>query len=224
MVFFYILFALIALTHLYACFFRLDKLRLATKPLLLASLALFYGFSAKPVNGFVLAALLCGLAGDIFLMLPRTYKSFVAGASVFSLGHALYSVALYSFIVKSGAAFSPWAVAAVALPYAAAAVIACAYIMPHVDKPFLRASMPGYFALIGLVGVGAWLALIGAAESGGGISGAPLLVAGGILFFVSDAILAKGVFVGEREQTNFYVMLTYIAAQFCLAQGFLRFL
>lgn len=221
MTFFYVFFAAIALVHLYACYFYMDKLRLVTKPLLLASLAVFYILAAYPINAFVLAALLCGLIGDVFLMLPFNDRNFMLGAGTFGIGHALYAAAVYTRLFASGAAFSPWLVLLIALPYLAAIVIAGARLMPHIENRFIRANIPVYFALIAAHSVGAWLLLIHTSNAGGSVSGAAQMVLGGALFFISDAILVRGLFVKENEKMNFYVMLTYIAAQFLLCRGFL---
>ncbi|HWQ57378.1 MAG TPA: lysoplasmalogenase family protein [Clostridia bacterium] len=218
---FFIFFALLAVAHLYACYFHLEKLRMATKPLLLLSLAAFYACAARPLSGFVLAALLCGLMGDVFLLWPDDYARFVSGAAVFSLGHVLYSFILFRNLIASGAAIPPWGVLIVAVPFAVAVALASLYVMPSIKKPFLRACMPGYFALVALVGTGAWLTLITASRTGADVFGAALLAMGGLLFFASDTILSIRLFRVKGGSMNFWVMLTYIAAQLCLCLGFI---
>lgn len=223
MVSFFIFFALLSVVHLYACYFHLDKLRMATKPLLLLSLALFYAFRAEPMRWTVLLALVCGMAGDIFLLWPGREKCFTAGACIFSLGHILYAITVFSFLRASGATFGPWVVLLVALPYVATVAAASVCIIPHIKKTFMKISMPLYFGLVALVNACAWFALIHAARTdAGNVFSASLLVVGGILFFTSDVILANGIFIGEKNRTNFLVMLTYTAAQFCLCLGFIR--
>lgn len=222
MIFFFIFFALLAGFHLYACYFHLDKLRMATKPALLLSLAVFYACAARPMNGFVLAALLCGLMGDVFLLWPEDDAKFILGAASFSLGHLLYSRALYERLALSAWKLSAWAIAVVTALYAVAVALASLHVMPSIQKPFLRRSMPVYFALVALVGVGAWQTLLTASRAGADTFGASLIVAGAMLFFVSDTILAIRVFRKKGKNMNFWVMLTYIAAQFCLCLGFMK--
>lgn len=222
---FYLFFALLSLAHLYACYFHIEKSRMATKPLLLLSLALFYVFGAHNFSWFILLALLCGMAGDIFLLVPGQGKCFTAGASVFGIGHVLYSVVLYSMLGAAGAALRIWFILLVALVYAAAVAAASAWMIPHIDKTFMKLSMPVYFGLVALVNVGAWLNFAASAKADApDLLGVSLLVVGGVLFFVSDTILARGIFIREKEHMNFSVMLTYIAAQFCLCLGFIRYL
>lgn len=223
MVLFFICFALLGAVHLYACYFHVDKLRMATKPLLLFSLALYYAFAAEPMSWTVLLALLCGMAGDVFLLWPGREKCFTAGTGLFSLGHVLYALTICSFLRASGAAFSFRVFLLVGLPYTAAVAWVTARILPHIKKSFMKIGMPFYFGLVALVNIGAWLILINAAQTGAGdILGDALLVIGGILFFASDTILANGIFIGEKNRMNFLVMLTYISAQVCLCLGFLR--
>jgi len=222
MIFFFIFFALLAGFHLYACYFHLEKLRMATKSLLLLSLAIFYACAARPVNGFVLAALLCGLMGDIFLLWHEDYVKFVLGAAMFSIGHVLYAYALFARLSFSAWVPGAWAILFVAVFYVAAVAFASIQIMPSVKKKFLRRSMPGYFGLIALVNIGAWLTLVFASQTGGDTFGAALIVTGSMLFFASDIILFIRMFRKKGKNMNFWVMLTYIAAQFCLCLGFIR--
>lgn len=225
MIYFILYFALLSAVHLYTCYFHLDKLRMATKPLLLLSLALFYAFAAENFNWMILLALVCGMVGDIFLLWPDNYPSFVAGASTFSLGHVFYSIVLSARLIGTGASFSPWVILFVALPYITAVAVSSVYIMSHINKAFLKMTIPLYFGLVGLVNVSAWLALVNAAQTGAwDVLRTSLLVTGGILFFISDTILVQSKFINDKKHSNFYVMLTYTAAQFCLCLGFIRFL
>ena len=58
---FIIYFTLLSIVHLFFCYFGMHTPRKLTKPLLLTSLAVYYACAAKPVDGAVLAALICGL-------------------------------------------------------------------------------------------------------------------------------------------------------------------
>jgi uncharacterized membrane protein YhhN len=46
-----------------------------------------------------------------------------------------------------------------------------------------------------------------------------LIICGAVLFIVSDAVLAQSVFRTPLPLSPFLVMLTYYAAQYCLAFG-----
>ena len=62
------LFAVLSLVHLYACYFKLRRLRALTKPGLLLLLAVFYLAFAPTFKPHVFFALLFGMAGDILLI------------------------------------------------------------------------------------------------------------------------------------------------------------
>jgi len=89
---FIIYFTLLSIVHLFFCYFGMHTPRKLTKPLLLTSLAACYACAAKPVDGAVLAALICGLAGDILLIWEKNDKFFIPGALSFTLGHGLYAL------------------------------------------------------------------------------------------------------------------------------------
>ena len=66
-----IAFFLVALIHLYCCYFKIEIPRKATKPLLLIFLLALYVTLAGKINNLVIAALLLGLVGDVFLLSPK---------------------------------------------------------------------------------------------------------------------------------------------------------
>lgn len=92
---FIIYFTLLSIVHLFFCYFGMHTPRKLTKPLLLTSLAVYYACAAKPVDGAVLAALICGLAGDILLIWEKNDKFFIPGALSFTLGHGLYALSIF---------------------------------------------------------------------------------------------------------------------------------
>ena len=92
---FIIYFTLLSIAHLFFCYFGMHTPRKLTKPLLLLSLAACYACAAKPVDGAVLAALICGLAGDILLIWEKNDKFFIPGALSFTLGHGLYALSIF---------------------------------------------------------------------------------------------------------------------------------
>lgn len=221
---FLIFFTLLSLLHLYCCYFKLDKLRRATKPLLLLSLSVYYFFAASPPNPLVLAGLLLGMAGDILLIGSYEKKRFVAGALLFTAGHACYCGVLFQSAAASGVHIPWWAVALLVLPYGVEIMIAALHICPHMKDASLKPLMPMYLGVVCVVNVGAWLCFLSALRGGGNSFGGALLVLGGICFLVSDTILACSLFRGGVKHDNFYVMLTYLAAQACLCFGFLYYL
>lgn len=215
---FIVFFILLSAAHLYFCYFRIEKLRMLTKPMLLFSLAVYYAFGSASFSPLVLGALLFGFLGDILLLFPPDHKLFLPGAFSFSAGHVLYAVSIV--LMMPGARFPWWVIALTVLPYAVAVVAATVRIAPSASRKPMRVMLPMYLALVSLVNVIAWLNLINAVRTGGNAFGAGLITLGAIMFLVSDTVLSHAMFKGGVKHPNFYVMLTYIAAQFCLCAGF----
>lgn len=214
----YALFALVALIHLYACYFEMQKLRMLTKPMLLLMLALFYVLFANTVRWEAVVAMLLGMVGDIFLMLPNTKRNFLLGAGSFSVGHVFYMLVIYSLLVSTGESFAWWLVVLLALPYAAAIAGAFVRLRKHlgiVEKP----GFPLYIGMLGGVGVGSALIMIAYLRQGTYAMPPALMLLGSLLFTVSDIVLSFSLFKNSVKRPNFYVMLTYIGAQCLLCAG-----
>lgn len=217
---FIIYFTLLSIVHLFFCYFGMHTPRKLTKPLLLTSLAVYYACAAKPVDYAVLAALICGLAGDILLIWEKTDKFFIPGALSFTLGHGLYALSI--FRRTPGTTQSHLITAAV---FIAAYIAVVAYMSfrleKHVDDKKFRVLMPVYLGIVAAVNVFAWVNLVARINSGEGQFYAALITLGSILFLTSDTILARCMFVRDVERPNFPVMITYIPAQALLCFGFI---
>lgn len=219
------LFAALSLVHLYACYFKHNRLRAVTKPGLLLLLAVFYAAYAPTYKPSVFFALLLGMAGDFFLITGGKELRFLIGAVCFSIGHVLYAYTLYYLTGAFAASPAPWLPLALALPYAVAVAFVARGLFPYVRERHLRALMPAYLGLVGVVNVGAWLTLIAAIRAGAmaEVFAASLLVLGALLFLVSDSVLACAMFMRKPSRANFWVMLTYISAQALLTAGFILY-
>jgi len=150
----------------------------------------------------IVAGLLCSLAGDVLLMLPR--ERFVAGLVCFLFAHLCYIAA---FTVGDGArALSAWGAAALVL-YGA---FVLRLLWPRLGR--LKAPVVVYVAAILLM---AWQALnrwLAAGEAGGALA-----LAGALLFVASDSALAWNRFRGEFKGAQGFVLGTYFAAQWLIA-------
>ncbi|ARF61024.1 lysoplasmalogenase [Streptomyces violaceoruber] len=174
---------------------------LVAKPLLMPLLALYAALRGGP--RLLVAALLFGWGGDVFLLVDDDL-AFLVGMGSFAVGHVCY---LTLFARGEGRGRAP---AALATGAGYAVVLAVFLVLIWPDLPAdLRAPLTGYSLLLTAV---AWRA---------GVFGA-YAAAGGALFLLSDALIATG--IAEWPQApapDFWVMLTYIAAQALLAHGVL---
>jgi uncharacterized membrane protein YhhN len=158
--------------------------------------------AASPLyKQLIVAGLLCSLAGDVFLMLPR--ERFVAGLACFLAAHVCYIAA---FAAGGGRTFSLWGAGVLAL-YGA---LMLRLLWPRLGK--LKAPVTVYVAAILLM---AWQALnrwmmVGDTASASAFAGA-------LLFVASDSALAWNRFRAEFKSAQAVVLGTYFAAQLLIA-------
>ncbi|MFI9624036.1 lysoplasmalogenase [Streptomyces sp. NPDC052042] len=166
---------------------------LVAKPLLMPLLAGYAAARGGP--RLLVAALLFGWGGDVFLMLDGDL-AFLLGMGSFAVGHVCY---LWLF----GRARSSLAAA---VAYAVVLAAAIALLWPGLPAE-LRIPMVGYSLLLTATAYRA------------GVLGRYAAV-GGALFLLSDALIAVGVADWPALPAHgFWIMLTYIAAQFLLTAG-----
>ncbi|MEU9758236.1 lysoplasmalogenase [Streptomyces sp. NPDC047987] len=166
---------------------------LVAKPLLMPLLAGYVAVRRGP--RLLVAALLFGWGGDVFLLMDAD-TAFLLGMGSFAVGHVCY---LWLF----GRARSPLSTA---VGYAVVLAVALVLLWPGLPAD-LRIPMVGYSLLLTAMAYRA------------GVLGRYAAV-GGALFLLSDALIAVGVADGPLLPAHdFWIMLTYIAAQFLLATG-----
>lgn len=201
-----------SVTHLAACGLGRQKLRYFTKLLLMPLICLLYLSIAPRPSAVVLAAMLCGWAGDIFMIYKHREVFLGLGMAAFGLGHVLY----VAHIGALAAAAQPKLITALAATLVPGAVALVIFFV-------LRKRIPKPLRLPGLL-YGLLLASLGSASFIGlraGAPGAGWLLAGACLFLCSDGILSFETFRdGDSNAADVAVMLTYISAQALLAIGF----
>lgn len=199
--------AVVAIGDWVAVHQRLVHLEYLLKPLTLALLVAAAGAAdlgdAKP---WVVAALVLGLLGDVGLMLSsgRTDAPFIAGLGSFLLGHLCY---LAAFAVAGLRAVDVLAGVLIAAGVAALA-------LPRVLRGAARsAGRP--FALV-VAGYAAVLATMTALAVGTGLWAAAV---GGVLFLVSDTLIARQRFVARIPYGDVLIIVTYHLAQALILIG-----
>lgn len=154
----------------------------------------------------IVAGLVCSLAGDVFLMLPR--DRFVAGLVSFLLAHLFYIAAF----ALDGWRVSGWA----AVPLVLYGAHMLRLLWPHLGR--LKVPVVVYVSVILLMALQAssrWLA-VGGWESAAACAGA-------LLFVASDSALAWDRFVGELRGAQIFILGTYFAAQWLIALSTWKF-
>lgn len=208
---FFLPYAVLALLHLVCCAANRQFLRHLSKTLLVPLLLLGYACTAATADPWVLAALLLGWAGDIFLIWPGHTRLSTAGISAFGLGHVCYIFAMLSPL-HGGVPSLLWLCILAPLALAAALYTLSLRVMDRA----LRVPGALYYLLLAALCAAAALSLAAGAAGGG------WLLAGAALFLLSDTLLVRQFStVGDpAPRYDFAVMLTYILAQGFLALGF----
>ncbi|MFB6701586.1 lysoplasmalogenase [Streptomyces rubiginosohelvolus] len=194
-------FLLVAAADLAGLLAGAEAVHLVAKPLLMPLLAGYAALRGAP--RLLVAALLFGWGGDVFLLADNDL-AFLVGMGSFAVGHVCY-LTLFGRGEGRGRAPAPLVTGA---GYAVVLVVFLVLIWPDLSAD-LRIPLTGYSLLLTAM---AWRA---------GVFG-PYAAAGGALFLLSDALIATG--IAEWPQApapDFWVMLTYIAAQALLTLGVL---
>jgi uncharacterized membrane protein YhhN len=152
----------------------------------------------------VLAGLALSLLGDVFLMLPGDWFAFGLGS--FLLAHLAYLRALRS----RGPWFRPLFPL---LGYVLIAGGVLVYLWPHVPAP-LKAPVAVY--VLALAAMASQAACIFHARPGAATRSAAW---GGLLFVVSDAMLAIDKFASPIAHVATWVLITYWLAQWGIARS-----
>jgi uncharacterized membrane protein YhhN len=149
-----------------------------------------------PQRAWFVAGLVLSLAGDVFLMLPS--DAFVPGLAAFLLAHVAYIV---GFAVAGLAA--GWAVVGVALVLVAASSLGRRIVLA-VAKGRSRELVVPVSAYMTVISVMVVLAFA---------SAEPFAIAGALLFYSSDALIAWDRFVAPKTWARPAIMVTYHLAQ-----------
>ncbi|MFZ5817772.1 MAG: lysoplasmalogenase [Bacillota bacterium] len=168
--------------------------------LLIIALAATGQPEAGPYGWWVLAGLLLSVAGDIFLVLPS--DRFILGLLSFFAAHILYIAAFQAAGPVAGST------GPVALALAAVGLLYFRLLKPGVAERGGKGLLLPVFLYMTVISVMVWRAFG---------TGQPLLIAGALLFYLSDAILAYARFLRPHRLADLGVMSTYFAAQYLLA-------
>lgn len=188
-----------------------------TKPASLIALLIWFG-TVGHFQGSLLAfgfGLFFSLFGDVFLLLAHRF--FIFGLAAFLLTHVSYVVAFNQplpelslpLYILGLAVFSVWLMIASRLERAISLSGAHAR---------MRLPVAGYSVLIALMLFSALLTLF---RPDWNPAAAVLAAGGGLLFFISDTMLAVDRFIHPFPNARFWVRVTYHLGQLALAAGFL---
>jgi alkenylglycerophosphocholine/alkenylglycerophosphoethanolamine hydrolase len=145
---------------------------------------------------FMVAGLVCSLAGDVFLMLDE--KLFIGGLVSFLVGHVMYIIGLLRFDDIT----PPLLLVGVVLVLVAAAVIGSRVVRgAGATDERLTGPVAIYMSVISLMVVMAFGTAV------------PIAIVGAVLFYASDGILGWNKFVEPVPHGRVAIMTTYHLGQ-----------
>lgn len=156
--------------------------------------------ASEAARWWLLAGLVCSLAGDVFLMLDDL---FVPGLASFLIGHLCYIAALVNLGLDRNALIVGILVVVIATAAVGRTVVLGAR---RTDR---RLTLP----------VAAYITAISVMVACAIGTTIPLAIAGALLFYLSDACIGWSRFVGDFPQSRMAIITTYHLGQIGLVLG-----
>lgn len=186
------------------------RVEYVAKPLTMVALAAAALAMPDPVTAssrtWFVVAIVLSLVGDVFLMLPDSDQRFVAGLGSFLLGHVAYIVGIW----QTGEVVTGRLLVGAALVAVGVAVVGRLVVQgAHRKDRMLAVPVAAYIGVISVMVASA----IG--------TGRPVLVAGALLFYASDACIGWSRFIGEFPKYRMAIITTYHLGQVGLLLGLL---
>ena len=203
---------LLFIGYLGLVFFEKEDFASYIKPLLVPVLLLSFYASVKQKGNYkIIGALVFSTMGDILLIFEGR-PFFILGLLSFLLAHVLYVLIFRS---RLGAIKLDFYTALCSLVIIAYYFFFMKFLWPHLGA--MRIPVLAYaFVISGML----WMALQLLRSTS---SFRWHIVLGALFFVVSDSLLSIQLFYSSFELAHFYVMLTYLLAQFLLVYGILNF-
>jgi len=205
-----ILYAITAAVLLTGLVLDMHTLYVATKPLSMVLLLLYFVTStrARPAWRYlVVAALVFSWAGDVFLI---SADWFVAGLASFLAAHVFY-IAAYQ---KTGAAMGRLQPLE-ALMFALFGAFLLWFVYPGLND----LKVPVFIYALVLLGMGVWAFK---RRQGTNRASFRLVATGAVLFVISDSLIAVNRFAHAIPAERILVMSIYLTAQYLIVQGLIQ--
>jgi uncharacterized membrane protein YhhN len=206
-VIFLIIFAIAAIIYLVSLFFKNGIFQSIGKACLVPLVLAIYLSGVKSLYIPVVFALVFGWLGDIFLLKINNVRFFRMGLASFLLGHICYIPSMLHF---SGGLHLFFLILGLVLAIPMGGLL---YVLVRPGRD-MKLFVIIYEAVILLMSVSALQLFIAQGTPFGALA-----FAGSLCFLASDSMLAFFTFRTNPRHGDFFVMITYIAAQFCITLG-----
>ncbi|MDQ0416334.1 putative membrane protein YhhN [Croceifilum oryzae] len=200
----------IAVIYLIAIWFQHEKIHQMLKAVPILCWSLVVGMTLAdggPFGYYLLAGLLLSALGDLFLL--NHDKHFLKGLASFFIAHIVYVVGFLSISTDQTSLLCLGILLLVALLYMA--FLRRIMMVEHSSVAFVLA-VCAYILMITAMVYTAWL------------TSQYWLIAGSLLFYLSDFTLSWNKFVRPFKRADVVIMVTYYGAQVCLVIGYLCYI
>jgi uncharacterized membrane protein YhhN len=186
---------------------------MVSKPLIVFSLLGYYWFGAQHRSPMVIAALFFGWLGDIFLLWN---DFFIFGLVAFLIGHLLYILVYRQYrYAQPTKAFLATQKVRYVFPILLLGTGLVAILYPKLGD--LKIPVLVYAVVLTLMSVVAFFRYGYTTDKS-----FLLVMAGALLFMVSDSLLAVNKFLSTFPFSGIAVMITYCAAQYLIVEGLIK--
>ncbi len=162
------------------------------------------------MNFLIYLGLLFGWLGDLFLLSDKSHM-FLLGLSSFLVGHVMYMLAMAGEL----ALYNIPVIIIVSAVLLTLIILIYNSLKNHVQKEMKPPLIAYLLCLVGITffSVNIFFSSMSVHSTA--------LLCGSTLFFISDYVLARGVFIKKTPLIDFIIMSTYISAQVLISSYFL---
>jgi len=205
---FLIILGVVSVVYLVLLFIKKGLFQAILKGCLMPLVLAVYIFGAEKILVTVILALVFGWLGDTFLLDISDPRRFKLGIASFLLGHVCYIISMFNYA-------RPFNIPVVVI--SAAVAVCLGVIIFKIVRPGkeMKISVIAYEAIIMTMAIFAIQLFLSQGSSFGAF-----VLAGSLCFVASDSTLSYVIFRKSSKLGDFFVMLTYIAAQLLITLGF----
>jgi len=229
---FTITFAIVTLLEMVGDALSIHWLHYGSKPLIMSLLLLYVWQNYRPTNSpayirLLLIGMAFALLGDVFLMI-REVDLFALGLGSFLVMQICYSLVFWRSIEKSGHTIDLQSLWRTAIPFVIYDIIFLILLRPvFSENPTLTVLWWPVVVYVFCLSTMGLLATQTIRFGTGGLrqqssSAYSYVVAGALLFIVSDSAIAVDKFLHPVTGATWLIMTTYAAAQYLLVIGILQ--
>lgn len=191
------------------------------KPAIMITLGLYYWSSQQsqhePVSRPLMTAIIFSCAGDVLLMFQQANANFfMFGLAAFLVAHVFY---IFSYKQHQGEESADELQGLQKIRFALPIILSGTGLVAILYRRLGDLKVP----VLVYAGVLTYMVLVSLFRFGKTNANSFAMVFGGaILFMISDSLIAINKFLEPLPQAGFWIMSTYIAAQFLIVSGLLK--